>query len=176
MLACVGLAGLFATTLERMSIEEMAQQSTEIVRARVTSQRAEQRNGVIYTRSVLTVLDRWKGTPAATVEVSVPGGKLGNLQQSFPGAPALGQGAEYVFFLWTGKSGVTQVIGLSQGVFSYTVDAKGQGQVGRAAAAASMLENGKPVADSSVAMSLSQLDQAIRKALSTASSGKAAAQ
>jgi hypothetical protein len=154
------------TTLEKLSLEQMAQQSTEIVRGRMVSSAAEQRNGIIFTRTRFQVLERWKGQTAATVDISVPGGTLGKLHQTFAGSPALAPGSEYVLFLWTGKSGVTQVIGLSQGVFDLQVDTKGQAQVARAASSATMLSaTGQPVADAPVRMSLADLDRAIRSAL-----------
>ena len=146
----------------------MAQQSTEIVRGRVVSATPEQRNGLIYTRSSFQVLERWKGAAAATVEISVPGGKLGKLHQTIAGAPELAVGSEYVLFLWTGPNGVTQVIGLTQGVFSLTATAGGQARVAArsAASGAAMLDSaGKPVADTPVTMTLADLDLAIRKAL-----------
>ena len=36
------------------------------------------------------------------------------------GAPALTSGQEYILFLWTSRSGLTQIIGLSQGAFNLT--------------------------------------------------------
>jgi hypothetical protein len=158
-----------ATTLEKLSLEQMTVQSTEIVRGRMLSAVTEQRNGIIYTRSRFQVLERWKGQTAATVEVSVPGGTLGKLHQTFAGSPAMAPGAEYVLFLWTGKSGVTQVIGLSQGVFDLKIDVKGQAQVARAAATSQMLSaSGEPVSDASVRMTLAELDRAIRSTLGAA--------
>jgi hypothetical protein len=110
----MGGIGLFtapaanATTLEQLSLEQMARQSTEIVRGKMVSSAPEQRNGVIYTRSRFQVVERWKGNASATVEVVLPGGTLGKLHQTFAGAPVLAPGAEYVLFLWTGKSGITR--------------------------------------------------------------------
>jgi hypothetical protein len=168
-----GLASLAtATTLEKLSVEQMAQQSTEIVRGRMVSAAAEQRNGVIYTRTRFQVLERWKGQPATTVEVSIPGGTLGKLHQTIAGSPAMEPGAEYMLFLWTGKSGVTQVIGLAQGVFDLKLDSKGQAQAARAATTATMLNAaGEPTPDTPVRMTLSQLERAIRAALRTPAAG-----
>jgi hypothetical protein len=166
LLTLVG-ATMTAATIEKMSIEEMAQQSTAIVRARVVAQTAERRSGIIYTRSKLAVSGRWKGEAAATVEVSVPGGKLNGIQQTFSGAPGLEQGTEYVLFLWTGRTGVTQIIGLSQGVMQVAAALGAQkATVSRAASEATVLNAaGQPVADEAVSMSLSSLDRRIRAAL-----------
>ncbi len=50
-------------------------------------------------------------------------------------------GQDYVFFLWTSKSGLTQVIGLSQGLFNVTTNAQGQVTVSRGAPSTTMLDS-----------------------------------
>ena len=52
------------------------------------------------------------------------------------GAPTLAAGQDYVLFLWTSKSGLTQVIGLSQGLFNVITNSQGQSIVSRGAATA----------------------------------------
>ncbi len=47
------------------------------------------------------------------------------IRQIAVGSPELATGSEYVVFLWTGKSGLTQIIGLSQGLFLAVKDAAG---------------------------------------------------
>src|SRR5258705_12946697 len=63
---------------------------------------------------------------AAQVEVQVPGGTFQGQQQNFAGTPQLTEGAEYVFFLWTGPSGATHLLGLSQGVLDVTTNSAGE--------------------------------------------------
>ena len=63
------------------------------------------------------------------------------MQQPVAGAPTLTAGQDYVFFLWTSKSGLTQVIGLSQGLFNVTTNAQGQVIVSRGAASEPMLNS-----------------------------------
>jgi len=71
-----------------------------------------------------------------------------------------------VFFLWTSKSGLTQVIGLSQGLFNVTTNAQGQAIVSRGAANQPMVgSSGQPVTDSNLQMPLSQLASQIRTVL-----------
>ena len=69
--------------------------------------------------SALTNVSRqnaWKGAEAPVVDVYLHGGTFQGLRQTFSGTPELTEGADYVFFLWAGKSGNRQIIGLSQGV------------------------------------------------------------
>ena len=119
-LACVlllAVASPRAATLERLSFEAMAQQATSIVRGKVQSIRTERSKGLVYTVYSLAVSTSWKGYKAEQVEVSSIGGTHDGVTQKFGGAPVLDPGAEYVAFVWRGKSGRSQILGLSQGLF-----------------------------------------------------------
>lgn len=154
-------------TLEKLSLEQMAQKSTEIVRGRVTASRTAKRGPVIYTFATVEVLERWKGVDSGTAEVAVPGGALGQYRQTFSGAPALHPGDDYILFLWTGKSGVTQIIGLSQGVLDVVVDDSGAMTVQRAAASEVMLspETGAPAQGEAFRMELPKFRERVRQVL-----------
>jgi hypothetical protein len=167
VLTATGILSLPAATLEKLSLERMIQESTAIVRGRVISTSVDQRGSLLYTRAKVQVSERWKGGTETTVEVSVPGGRSGNIRQRFAGAPNLVPGAEYLLFLWTGKSGVTQVIGFSQGLFDVSLDAKGQPVAARAASTEAMFDAaGQAVVDGPVRMTLAEMDKLIRAALS----------
>src|ERR1700689_3728669 len=108
-----------AATLQQLSMDQMTQRSTAIVRARVTGSSASLTGSTIYTHYKLQISETWKGVPGT--EVMLPGGVAGGYRQSFPGVPSLQTGAEYVLFLWKSSStGITHVVGLSQGIFSIT--------------------------------------------------------
>lgn len=104
-------------TLERLSLDEMALRSTAIVRARAISNSTSYVGSTIYTKTRFEVLERYKGPEGSQVEVMEPGGTVGQMRQTYSGVPRFTPGQEMVLFLWTGPSGRTQVIGLSQGVF-----------------------------------------------------------
>ena len=107
---------VFPATLERLSLDDMIVKSTEIVRGRVTSVSSARRGALIVTQIRVAVSERWKGPEASSVDVFLHGGTFQGLRQTFSGTPELREGSEYVFFLWAGKSGNRQIIGLSQGV------------------------------------------------------------
>ena len=165
----VGLAGpAFSTTLEQLSLDEMTRQSTSIVRARVTGSHAATRSGNIYTYFQLQVLESWKGH--GSTEVAVPGGVVDGIRQSVAGAPELKTGQEYVLFLWTSRSGLTQVIGFSQGLFKLSEEgSEGGGGVAfarRPAASELVLDrSGNPVEDRAVRMPLQDLRTRVLKTL-----------
>lgn len=146
-----------AATLQQLSLAQMAQDATAIVRARVTGSSASFTGSTIYTHYKLRISETWKGVPAT--EVLLPGGVAGGYRQSFPGVPALQTGAEYVLFLWTSSTtGITHVVGLSQGIFDVTLQNDGSLQVDRPLIGETMLDAaGHPARDRAVRMQLSDL-------------------
>jgi hypothetical protein len=155
-----------AATLEKLSMDEMISQSTEIVRGRVISTGPATRGSLLYTTAQVQVTERFKGPASPAVEVWIPGGRSGNLRQTFSGAPTLNAGGDYVLFLWAGKSGIRQVIGFSQGAFDVKLDDKGALQVMRAATSETMLDkSGHPVEDVPVKISLDELRKRLQASL-----------
>jgi hypothetical protein len=166
--AAVGcLNSLPGSTLQRLSLNDMVTKSTMIVRGTVQpATSAVMRGSLIYTHYQLSVTTAFKGAPGASVDVAVPGGMLNGTRQMVAGAPTLAVGQDYVLFLWTSKSGLTQVIGLSQGLFNVSTNAQGQLIVSRGAAASPMLNSsGQFVTDTNLQMTLAQLASAIQAAL-----------
>ena len=152
-----------AATLRQLSMDQMTQSATAIVRARVTGSSTSLNGSTIYTHYRLQVTDILKGT--APAEVSLPGGVAGRLRQSFPGVPQLESGTEYVLFLWTSSStGITHIIGLSQGLFNITTQADGTAQLARARIGETMLDSaGHVVQDRPIQMKLSELKLRVRQ-------------
>jgi len=172
------LVSLHAATLEYLSLDDMAKKSTAIVRGQVQSCAGEFRGSVIFTHCKVAVTEQWKGASQPVVDVATPGGTVKGMAQDFSGSPKLVQGAEYVLFLWTGKSGMTQVIGLSQGVFDLKPDPKGQvkGQAValRAATTERMLDAaGNVISDSPLEMRVRDLKSRVVKALAGQTAGEA---
>ncbi len=151
------LAPAQAATLERMSLDEVIDKSTAIVRGRLAGSYVAQHGQVIYTHYTITVSDRMKGSAASQVDIVVAGGTLGKTTQTFPGSPTLTIGQEYLFCLWTSKAGLTHVIGLSQGLFNVSTDAaSGEVTISRGPTDSAMLDGatGRPVMDRPVRMRL----------------------
>jgi hypothetical protein len=155
-----------AATLEKLTIEQMAKQSTMIVRGRVTGCAGETRGRVIYTRCGVAVSETWKGAPGSRVEFIVPGGRVRDLMQAVTGAPQFSANQQNVLFLWVGRSGIPQIIGLSQGVFDVSFSASGDAKVHRAATTERILDSqGQPVRDESISLSVSELRRQVTAAL-----------
>jgi hypothetical protein len=156
----------YGATLEKLSLEQMAQQSTMIVRGQVTACTGESRGSIIYTRCGVAVSETWKGTPAKKVDFVVPGGTFNGLTQTFTGTPKFAPKDEFVLFLWVGRSGIPQIIGLSQGVFGVSFTPGGEATVRREATTEVMLDSkGKQVRDEPVDLALSQLRSRVNQAI-----------
>ena len=159
-----------AATLEKLTLDDMIQQSTDIVRGKVVGARVAERGPVVYTHWKIQISGRWKGEPAAIMEVVTPGGAVNGVRQVFPGAPTLAEGTEYVLFLWTGKNKLTHVIGLTQGLFDLKLDGAGVAMLSRPASTEVMIDpkTAREVDDEAVRMRLSDLSGRIRRVLETA--------
>ena len=163
-------APLPGATLERLSLDELAQKSTLILRAKVLGSYTDFRGSVIYTHWKLQVEERLKGADQSAVEVLIPGGSTGRFHQDVPGAPKLIAGNDYLLFLWTAKSGSTYVTGLSQGVFELSANG-GDSMASRAASSETMLDRSTwlPVSDEGIQMRYTEITARISAALAAAS-------
>jgi hypothetical protein len=148
-----------AATLEKLELDEMIRKSTEIVRGKVTAKTANRRGAIVYTEATVAVTERLKGETKPVVKVSVPGGSIDGVTQTFPGTPELEPGSEHVFFLWTGKSGVTQIVGLSQGLLDLDPSGGGSAKLTRAAITEGVVDpaTGRLVADQPPSISMDRL-------------------
>jgi len=169
-LACLAellTTGVSAATLEKLTIEQMTQKATLIVRGRVSGCSGEMHGSIIYTRCSVKVTERWKGQSADVVTYVVPGGSFKGLIQTFTGTPKFIGGDEYVLFLWAGRSGNNQIIGLTQGAFDITSEPASQAKASRAATSELMLDStGSPVRDTPVQLNASELKARVVGALS----------
>jgi hypothetical protein len=159
-----------ATTLQRLSLQTLAEESTGVVRGKVVETRVDASGSLLYTVARLEVETTWKGVSAETIEVSSPGGLWNGSEQRFPGAPRLEQGRDYVLFLWQGPSGRVQITGFSQGVFEVFEDADGVMRVRREAVSEELLlpdSDGPQAASQKLDLPLRDLDGLLREALAT---------
>ena len=150
-----------AVTLQQLTIDQMAGAATAIVRARVTGSSASLTGSTIYTHYRLQVSETWKGAPGS--EVMLPGGMAGGIRQSYPGVPQLQTGSEYILFLWTSpQTGITHVVGMSQGIFNLNAQADGSVQASRPKIGEGMLDAaGHSVQDHAVLMDLKAMKSRI---------------
>ena len=140
----------------------MARQSTAIARVKVTGSEQILRGPDVFTVYRLQTLESLKAPATGDLtEVAVPGGAAGGIRQVVAGAPQLRVGGEYVLFLWTSRSGLTQIIGLSQGLFAMS-----GATATRAAADEQMLDAaGRAVRPETLTLSWTDLKSRVAQAL-----------
>ena len=73
-LSILTLANLSATTLERLTMDQIIAKSTYIVRAKVLNGTGMLSNRAIYTKYSIQVTETLKGSPTPSISVLVPGG------------------------------------------------------------------------------------------------------
>ncbi len=154
-----------AVTLQQLTLDQMSQAATAIVRARVSGSNASVTGSTIYTHYQLQVSESWKGfTPS---EVDIPGGVANGRRQSFPGMPQLTVGTEYVMFLWTsGVTGITHLVGASQGLFDLSSQSDGSILAIRPLINEMILDNsGHRVLDQGIQMSVTSLKRQVSQTL-----------
>jgi hypothetical protein len=167
LLLVFAIRPLPCATLEQLTLDDMIAQSTAIVRGTVVDSWAALTGSVIYTHYKVQVNESFKGPRQTSVEVVVAGGVVNHLSQSFSGSPALNKGDESVFFLWTSRAGLTQIMGLTQGLFAIAPAASADPMATRAASHELMLDpkTAQPVKDAMLSMRLSDLRSRIASTL-----------
>ena len=169
LLALALVLPLGATTLLKVSMGDLITHSTSIVRAKIGGFRTAVVGQDIYTYYQLQVSETLKQGATVPAEVAVPGGVSGTRRQIGVGSPVLTPGQEYVLFLWTSPKGLTQMVGLSQGLFTLRQDSTGATVVDRTVISDAMVDKtGKPVADAGLTMKWSDLQALIAKTLKPA--------
>ena len=140
------LCGLFpmllcaASSLPRLSLESLIQQSDTIVEGRVVRKWAamDSENKFIWTHYELAVSAAHKGKAGSTVIFSEPGGVAGGMQQAVADAVRYEVGDSVFIFLQRMPNGYLRTTGWAQG--KYTVD-----RAGRVHAAASLAGGSHPL-------------------------------
>jgi hypothetical protein len=110
-----------ATTLTRLSFNELARQATAIVRVRCLHAESVWKDGEIWTRSEFAVVETNKGTTPRILDVEMPGGSIGHLHARVEEVPRFVSGEELYLFLWA-TGGSYRVLGWSQGTFRIRKD------------------------------------------------------
>lgn len=108
-----------ATTVRRLSFDDLVRKAEIIVSGQVTDSRTYRSNDgkLIFTSYTVQVAETLKGKTPATVTVTTIGGKLGNTVLHVSGMPQFQTGENAVLFL-EHSGAYTTVVGLNQGKFN----------------------------------------------------------
>ncbi|HZE20246.1 MAG TPA: hypothetical protein VE402_09015 [Candidatus Angelobacter sp.] len=138
----------FATTVQKLSLQDLTKRSESIVMARVTDAVSAWDAGhkEIYTTYTLQILNAVKGRKGeSTVTIRQIGGTVDNIASIVPGMPSFKRGEQVVVFL-TQKdaAGYPWVMGLQQGKYT-VVEKDGAKFVRNDLADTELMLNGKKV-------------------------------
>jgi hypothetical protein len=106
-----------ATTMSRLKLEDLAQESTAVARLRCLSSKSQWEQGEIWTETKFEVVQREKGVLPGIVTVRLLGGNVAHLHSHVDEVPVFQAGEEVYLFLWGGDGDPYQVLGWSQGTF-----------------------------------------------------------
>jgi hypothetical protein len=120
--ACSGAAVLHATTLARLSLDELAAAADNVARVRCASVKSRWENGSIWTMTTFDIVETMKGSLPAQVTVRLPGGRVGHITATVDGTPKFKPGDESIIFLERSPAGGFSVAGWVQGTFRITRD------------------------------------------------------
>jgi len=109
----------YATTVQRLGLEDLAKKAHTIVVGRVTNSRTYwSPNGkVILTNYTFQVDESIKGQAGRNVEITTIGGRIGEVELRVSGMPSFQTGENAVVFLEQ-SAGYQTVLGLGQGKFT----------------------------------------------------------
>ena len=118
------LPAIRATTLARLSLDQLAAAADNVARVRCAGAESHWENGSIWTVTTFDVVDRMKGDLPSRITVRLPGGKVGALNAAVEGTPKFNSGEEAIVFLERIPTGGYSVAGWVEGTFRIALDAK----------------------------------------------------
>jgi hypothetical protein len=114
-----------ATTFVRMDLRALARSAEIIARVRCTDSQIRRERGEIWTFDDLAVLETFKGAPANTLQIRLPGGSIGHVTTRIDGVPQFTINEEAVLFIEKNSAGDYSITSWAQGTFRVRRDAAG---------------------------------------------------
>lgn len=123
-LAFGGLPAARATTLVRLSLDQLAAGADAVARVRCTSAESHWESGSIWTVTTAEVVESIKGSLPTAISIRLPGGRDGHFTATVDGTPKFRAGDEAVLFLSESRAGGYTVAGWVEGTFRISRDAR----------------------------------------------------
>jgi hypothetical protein len=117
-----------ATTLARLSLDQLAAGSDAVARVRCAGAESRWENGSIWTVTAFDVVETEKGSLPPEITVRLPGGRVGHLTATVAGTPKFNPGDEAVVFLEGSGAGEFTVAGWVEGTFRIARDPRTRGE------------------------------------------------
>jgi hypothetical protein len=112
--------------IQEMSNEELALESTSIVYGTCTHMESAwtENNEMIFTTITVVPEHYLKGNMESEINITVPGGQVGDIVYEVSEMPVFQKGEEVFAFIWKHPSGLNLITGGSQGKMKIEKDAK----------------------------------------------------
>ena len=125
VMAAAAVSAARATTMVSLSMDQLTQASSDIVRARVVNQSSEWNasHTQIVTITTMGVSETLKGNAPSTIQIRQLGGRVGNMMVVIPGDITFRPQREYILFLEPARDATYNVVGMSQGAYPVYEDA-----------------------------------------------------
>jgi hypothetical protein len=123
------LPAVRATTLARLSLEQLAAGSDAVARVRTVRAESRWEYGSIWTITTFDVMETFKGNLPRQISVRLPGGRVGHLTSAVEGTPKFAPGNETVVFLQQSPAGGFTIAGWVQGNFRISRDARSGNEI-----------------------------------------------
>lgn len=120
--ALLFLTAIRATTLARLSLDQLAAGSDAVARVHYAGAESRWENGSIWTLTTFEVVENIKGNLPSKIAVRLPGGRVGHVTASVEGAPKFHPGDDAVVFLQRSRAGGFTVAGWAEGTFRISRD------------------------------------------------------
>jgi hypothetical protein len=124
LLALLFLPAIRATTLARLSLDQLADGADAVARVRCVAVESRWENGSIWTVTTAEVVETLKGNLPGEISVQLPGGRVGHLTAAVDGTPKFNPGDEAFLFLKRSPAGEYTVAGWVEGTFRISRDAR----------------------------------------------------
>lgn len=118
-----------ATTLQKLSLDDVVASSATVVVGEAISARTERTDNGVFTHTTFRVNDAVVGAAGAEVVVTTLGGRFTSgkyqLSENWPGSPQFSGGDRVMLFLQESRVGDMEVVGFNQGVLRIVSTASG---------------------------------------------------
>lgn len=119
---------IHATTLARLSLDQLASGSDGVARVRIVSAESRWDKGSIWTLATAKIVETMKGDLPPQIVIRVPGGRVGHLLSTVEGTPKFHPGDDVVVFLQRSRLGDFSVAGWVEGTFRISPDPQSGGE------------------------------------------------
>jgi hypothetical protein len=128
LIAILSQSATRATTLARLSLDQLAAGSDAVARVRCAGAESRWEDGSIWTVATFEVVETMKGNLPRELAIRLPGGRVGHLISTVEGTPKFHTGDDAVVFLERSSAGGFTVAGWVEGTFRISRDPRTGGE------------------------------------------------